>query len=484
MPEDLRVGMSWHGGEGDLSKTDLARSWKWILVPLAAYVSGIVVVANAGSQLMRFQPIHVVPLDRLSLESLLGIHIQPPLFSTLSFLVQPIEEHWVVVLVLALFGSATIVICFRALLAVTQSLYPSVVLATAIALSPPLILYSFWWFYTLPVALLLVAFVYFGVKWAKDRGILCLSGAAACLTTLYFTRSSVTIVVITVWLVLTVTLLARDRASRQRRLLSIAIVVAICSPTYLHGIHHLAVFGTNGSSSWVGQNIMRLPFYAGTVQELNALARDDCESRLLQVGPFADPREYPECLRDVDLTASDQTRDLARKTNSSVNTDLHLEISNRWTAFAVYAVVREPGSFAAAYVPRLEPAQRGSLIQFFWSNVEYEILSPVTKPLGFPARVWGWVFMLVGPFAFFGLALVFAIGARDFFRSGEARSNYRRYFPMVSVFICLTATAVFLEVGENERFRAELTPSVIVLGAVAIPYARRVLSHRAWRAGQ
>ena len=442
------------------------------MVPLAAYASGIFVLAKAGSQLMRFQLMHVVPLDRLSLESLLGIHVQPPLFSALSFLVQPIEEQWEVVLVLALFGSATIVICFRALLEVTQSLYASVVIATAIALSPPLILYSFWWFYTLPVALLLVAFVYFGVKWAKGRGLLCLSGAAACLTTLYFTRSSVSIVVVTVWLVLTATLLTRDRASRQRRFVSFTILVAICSPTYLHGIHHLAVFGTNGSSSWVGQNVMRLPFYAGTVQDLNALARDDCESRLLQVGPFTDPREYPECLRDVDLTAATQTQGLAQKSNSSVNTDLHLEISKRWTAFAVYAVLKEPGKFAAAYVPRLEPAQRGSVIQFFWPNVEYEIITPITKPLGLSARVWGWAFVPIGLVSFVGLVLVFIVGARDFFQSGKIQSNFRNYFPMVSVFVCLAATAVFLEVGENERFRAELMPSVIVLAATLLPGIR------------
>ncbi len=358
--------------------------------------------------------------------------------------------------------------------------------ALLFALSPASILYESWLFYTYPTAALVIAaapLAFFAMKGGfcsrRALGFLMLCAAIVLTRTLFhwtfFVAMAGALVLV---------------ASPQRqRALRVAALPALLIGLVL--LKNLLLFGSFGTSSWLGMNLARVALEPIPTAERRVLVKRGELDTVTLIAPFSPLERYPEALRIPDspmgakaLQHPAVSRPFKSTRAVNFNHAAYAEISRRYRAGALATIRRDPGRYLdqlekgwlifampaseywfldrnrekiAAYEAFWDAAILGVSSTFTGAQVAYDRKDP--RYLRARSSVFGVVAASLG-LAWGGLRLIGAY--RRFRRGGDAGEL------MLIVYLMGTAGYVILvgnalDFRENNRMRFLIEPILMTL---------------------
>lgn len=397
------------------------------------------------------------------LHSLLYLHSQPPLYNLfvgLGLKVAPEEPGWLfhgVHLVLGLLLTT----CFYRLcerLGVARG-----VTLAALALflvTPPSILFENWLFYSYPVAVMLLASALFAHRFFSSGRPLDAAVLFGLLGGLALTRSSFH----AVWLVLcTGLVLVARRDAWRRSLAAAALPLALVAAIY---VKNAVLFGSPGTSSWLGMNVSRITTFAVPEEERRLLVERGELSELALMPPFQDLDVYPARYRQAEPSGV-PALDAPIKSNGWVNLNHagYIPLSRAYLEDARRVVLERPGDYLAAV--------RFAFLIFFSPPSASEFLNPNAAHIRpwvdfYYKAVFGFVFGFpIVPMAMMAAAL--AVCAHALWRPDAWGRAERWTLLFVGLnLLYVMGVSTFLELWENNRFRFATAAPVLVLDALLL----------------
>ena len=346
------------------------------------------------------------------------------------------------------------------------------------ALLPATVLYALFPYSTTVTALFAMVTVW-GVARIRTWHGVGVAISAAGMGGLFLTRASFTWWVALGWLIALTVLAVRERGHAAARGLAIAMLVLVGAGVVAVQAHYWAAFRVPTLSSWSGENISNALIEVGLSDEAKASlsSQDPCFAQLIAAGAWAPTDVYAPCLDPADeVKAGTPVLELVERPAPSMginyNAGARLRLSEDWTRFARAAVVEEPTALMRVAVGNAE--LEGSLARFLGrSDVYFETLD-VQKA----STPWLWNLLALWSAAFPVLAwlVVVAAAARGLLQR-SSRAWLPREFWFALVLLLLHAVpSIVGDYGENQRFRAELDPVLVVamvLGLGALITVRR-----------
>ena len=450
----------------------------------AAYLSIWALLLATGARLdfSRATMLQFVGAEELRASSwseLLLIHAQPPGFNALLKLTDQFGSQSTLAITL-IFAACTVAglwmtgdIVFQ-LTGSTKWASASGVLA---AIVPGTAFYSLWASYTTPTAFLLTATVWGMVRGARTHSIWLISISTASLTLAAFTRSSIVWPLIPVWLLANrKAVLAAFRVSSRwtSAIAGTLMVLSVVGLGVVQG-HAFATFGTPTLSSWGFENSSKALLTTMNDQEIASVVGDDeCLGEVLATGVFRPIVEYPDCARSggTDNAPDSVLLDAEFWQNGGANMNHRdrLALSDSWREFTVSAVADDPTRIIRIPFPSLANQERGTVVRFLWPSAWYWLIEQNVSRGGVVSTLWiaalSWVPIIMISLVVVGLARSRTLWASDRIR----RSSFR--ISSVAV-LALAVLYLFLETGENERFRVEIDWLLIALGMSVLAMMRR-----------
>jgi hypothetical protein len=340
------------------------------------------------------------------------------------------------------------------------------------SISPAVICYESWLFYSYPLAVLLTAAAAL-VHRFPARGLvtgLLLFGAIAAVALTYslfhlaWCLAALSLVVVAV--------------PPQRRLRALVAGAPLLLVLALYA-KNAVVFGQFGASSWFGMNLAKITVYNAPLVERAALVRAGTLSPLALVPPFSALEDYPRELQRTPQLAA-PILEIRTKTTGVANLHHHayLEISRRYladalalirarpdvylgnvaNAFGVYALPATANPFLGWNPERIRPWERA------WRILPGGAPAALRRPTERPDRsdlrslaehaTWGWMACLA-------VALVGStLGG---VRALREPASQPRAALLLFVALCLgwvTGVGNLIELGENNRFRFAIDPLI------------------------
>jgi hypothetical protein len=463
-------------------------AWRatWPFLPGIAIVLAVyaITVSRGGRFLFEERFLVMQALDPRSLgndplPSLLSLHTQPPLMNGLYALTDSAPERlgWIM-LASAVTTTLLVVDTVRASgrgdswATVAGALY---------ALLPATVLYALFPYSTTVTALFAMVTVW-GVARVRTWHGFGVAISAAGMGGLFLTRASFTWWVALGWLVGLTVLAVRQRGHAAARALAIGMLVLVGAGVVAVQAHYWAAFRVPTLSSWSGENLSNALIEVGLSDDAKAAlsSQDPCFAQLIAAGAWAPTEVYGPCLDPADeVKAGTPALDLVERPAPSMginyNAGSRLRLSDDWARFARAAVAAEPTALVRVAVGNAE--FEGSLARFLGrSDVYFETLD-IQKA----STPWLWNLLALWSAAFPVLAwLVVSAAAVRGLVQRTSRAWLPREFWFALVLLLMHAVpSVIGDYGENQRFRAELDPVLIVamvLGLGALVTVRRTSS--------
>ena len=427
-------------------------------------------------------PWQFIPSSELHAGPLLNVfffHGQPPLFNALLYIFDnfgtfaPIAWH-----ILFISGTCLQIWMISQLIWYwTRDKSLSLLGASTYALLPGTHLYSMWLFYTQPVAILLTITVWSlvsGYEKGKIRYFL-LSNIGILI--LFLWRSSIVWPIALLWLFAISVIVTKRRHQATRKALAIFFVVTLFSTSTIgiFTVKNQVIFGVQTQSSWVYENFAKVILYSVSKEELTIASRgNSCFEELIKVGTFQDIKDYPTCVSE---SSSDklslphvEALDKAVWTNGNLNYNykVRLLLGEQWKKFTVKIIELNPKIIFRVLSPSFSDQRRGSVVQFLWPSTDYKFISENMEKLGDFGKVWMFTFAWI-PLA--SLILIMYSILIAIVRKSHRPRFFRSYIASLSLVAYLSFTYIFFEIGENQRYRAELDPLLISLAAIGLHQA-------------
>ncbi|MFA7323433.1 MAG: hypothetical protein WC005_03655, partial [Candidatus Nanopelagicales bacterium] len=354
----------------------------------------------------------------------------------------------------------------------TGLVIPAITAAIAVAILPGTLFYSLWLFYTQPVAALLVVTawgVVRGCTLQRQSGFLV---SVLAMTGLFLIRSSFVWPVALIWIGAVIWIGSQRLRGDQRSVVPLVIVSAfafliIGSLT----AKNIVIFGSYTQSSWSAENYGKALIHTMDDAQVQQVTQDNrCFVELSSVGSFQPSSHYPICLNSgyarLDLPAS-QILDTPMWSNGDTNFNDRdrLVLAQAWAQFDSHALRTNPALAVAVLVRSSVTTSHGSIVTFAWPSADYPFLHPNTDKLGRTGRLWmigtAWIpLVAMASWILFSLLSLARVRLRTF--------AFASYLLVGGLMAYLGLAYLLLEVGENQRFQAELDPLAIALGATAI----------------
>ncbi|MDQ4098000.1 MAG: hypothetical protein M3144_09060 [Actinomycetota bacterium] len=440
-----------------------------------------------------WQYVDPVAVGRDPVGSFLHLHIQPPLFNMAMigagkaspFPVGPTLH----VLFLAT-GLALAAASFALLRRFGVADRPAVAVALLVACNPTAILYENWLFYAYPTALLLVVATLLITRYAQSRrsrdAVLFFAAMAAVI----LTRS----VFHAVWLLVAgVGLLLVTVPAARRAVLAAAVVPFLLVCALL--VKNLVLFDQFSSSSWLGMNLARISTFQIPEGERHRLVRDGDLSALALRPTFAYYDLYADSgFGTVRPGSGHPVIDEAVKSDGSPNFNYagYLGIYRQYLTDALASIRLRPGAYVRGqatafvlylnspsdYLVRTENQRRIAALDATWRTVAYgEVPRALTdslredqSPLVNRMFMMGLsVAAVLAAVALVGGRLLVAVVRRR--RTAEPAIVGLLFAWLTLCYFTVVVNAV--ELGENQRFRFEVEPLLVLLAAG--------LGHELWR---
>ena len=418
------------------------------------------------------------------LESVFFHHSQPPAFNLLLGAAMKIApDHWQALLAWLWMGMAALLAWM--LLNLVRGLgvpaWPAAIATCVFILSPPVVLYENWLFYTYPEAVLLTASGYLALRFAKDRRPRHAWMVFSVMALLALTRSAFHLA----WYVaLAAFLLVATRTWRTRVALTAVGPFVVVLAVY---VKNAIVFGTFASSTWFGMNLGQIALRQLPPAERTALVEAKVLSPLALQNPFQSLGTYPGDwttpeFRDVPVLQ----RKLRGGRSPNFNRVEYIAVSRAFARDSFAAIRSRPDLY-------LDTVGRAALL-YFTPASDYPFLKKNRAQLTVLEAIYNR--SVFGTFAaptagmqgewlsgreveerftwmWFALVLLGTAGALiAFVRELHAKTSLSpetttRLFLLANV-LYLSLVGIFLEFGENNRLRFPIDPLVVPLAMASI----------------
>lgn len=452
----------------------------WVLLVGPAVFMGVWAAAlTSGLRLdfARDRMMQFVGVDELGsvtfLEAWRSIHIQPPGFNMLLKFSDSLGPDGSMFWMLILLGITLVALWMVGDIVwqLTSARGWVICAGLVAALAPGTLYYSLWVFYTQVVAFLLVL-----MAWGLVAGLVRKSVGAfitACLgvVPLFLIRSTYVWVIAVAWIFVVVLLGRRSLGSErtnQSWFLSVAGIVGILAVLSVQAVSW-TTFGNVSQSSWGYENTAKALMTQMTEEDLAAAAQGDlCLAEVVEVGVFKPIEEYPDCAlsaRPEDVTAGNTILDSTTWMNgfTNLNNIQRLALADQWRTFTFNALRDDPMSLARIPFPNFETQERGTIARFLWPSSWYGLIDGNVSAGGMASSVWILLFSWIPAVALIGVVLGLWY-VRFRWRSGDPRRLAYRL--VAACVVGISVMYLFLETGENERFRAEIDWLIIAVGVV------------------
>lgn len=353
-----------------------------------------------------------------------------------------------------------------------------VVTLVGVALSPDLVLYASWLNYGLATATLLMAALWWSIRFLATRrtrtGVAWFAALSA--VTLLNTTYQVE------WL-LGIVIFALVLSPRTRR----HVLVVACVPVLVVACwmtKNAVLFGTTSTSSWLGMNLARPVLFHAPPAEIRRLERNGTLTALASVTPFSGPDRYVPRFVQATPSAVPALGELSKSDGwPNYNNPLYIQVANQYLRDDLAFIAADPGRYARDVAVATQ-AWSVPTDQYFTGDANSDHLAPYAhlydRWVGWqvdddPAPVavlyapnttslpWTWL-----SFQAVIVTLLVLVGT-PLLLWRRRRSGDPRTLPLVMAWwTCGFALAVSscFELGENERFRFELGPLPLVLATV------------------
>lgn len=402
-----------------------------------------------------------------------SIHMQPPGFNMILKYTDSVGAGAEVVW-LALLLAATLVALWMVgdlVWTLTGDLRWSLASGLLAAVIPGTLYYSLWVFYTQLAAVLLTTMV-----WGLAVGLVRRSGwaltiAAVSALPLFLLRSTYVWILVIIWILVVLALGWRQLGSSGRAARLSLLVTSVGGVLVVIGVQALSwtTFGSITQSSWGYENAAKAVMTQLSVESRVAAAHGDpCLEQVLAVGVFEPIGAYPECARGAETRDHLPTNALLEENTwqngyPNLNTTDRLALAEQWREFSVNAVADNPWAVLRIPFPNFETQERGTIARFLWPSSWYWLIESNVAAGGLLATVWIVAFSWVPAAGLLGI-LLGLFTARRRWNRGDAR---RFAYVVGSILVLgISVAYLFLETGENERFRVEIDWLIIALGAV------------------
>lgn len=438
----------------------------WAIFRLASWAVGVRLDTSPGSWFWQY--LDLEQLRDQPLVSLWYLHAQPPGFNALLAVGQQFTRpDLFYAAAFRVFGALLAVGFARAVERLGVSRRGAIAGVWLFNALPSSLLYESFFFYSLPVAAILVwAVVAFGSTASRPRPRSLALFTALC-ALLVLTRSTFH----WTWVLLTAGLLAARVPRGWRRYVAVSGFVVACSLLF---VKNAVLFGFFGSSSWLGMSIAKHALEPLSPAQRAILVADDPPevAHLVNAPPFATLDRYSAQLREVPPQFSNVPV-LASPLKSSGSLNLnhiaYIHISDNYGKLARRAVSRYP----TAYMQSV----RRAVLTLANPSVEYWELLPNLAKIGrwhaFVSELGGlppfdaseyrafeadYLATRVSP-AYMCLTLLTLVwGIRGAFSArGPAGRSSMLQFALMTIGLVTTAQ-ILVEVGENHRIAYEVFP--------------------------
>ena len=440
-----------------------------------------------------WQYVDPVAVDRDPVGSFLHLHVQPPLFNMAMtaagevspFPVGPTLHVLYLAMGLALAGAS-----FALLRRFGVAPRPAVALALLVVCNPTAILYENWLFYAYPTALLLVVATLLVIRYAESKrsrdAVLLFAAMAAVI----LTRS----VFHPVWLLVAgLGLLLVTMPAARGAVLATAAVPFLLVCALL--VKNLVLFDQVSSSSWFGMNLARISTFQISEEERGRLVREGDLSSLALRPTFAYYDLYADSGFGTPRSRSGHpVVDDPVKSDGGPNFNYagYLGIYRQYLRDALASIRLRPGAYLRGqatafvlylnspsdYLVRTDNQRRIAALDATWRTVAYgEVPRALTdslrenqSPLVNRMFTMGLaVAAVLAAVAVVGGHLLVAVVRRR--RTAEPAVVGLLFGWLTLCYFTVVVNAV--ELGENQRFRFEVEPLLVLLAAG--------LGHEMWR---
>ena len=358
--------------------------------------------------------------------------------------------------------------------------------------SPAFLLYANWFTYAEPTAACSAVGAWCLVRFLRTRrtatGAVAFSafGAMVLLDSTYQVE----------WLVVLVVVAAIALGRQWRVVVRAAAVPLVVLATWY--VKDLVLFGTTTTSSWLGMNLARSVLYRAPASQVAALQRQGVLGPLASIPPFSSPQTYVPRFATARPSSDPALGALAKGNGApNFNNPLYVTVSSQYLHQDLAWIRAEPGQYAAD-VSRSVRVWLVGTDQNFTDSVNWPHVAtyarvydravgwqpaqdPAVGLVLFHRSMWQWTWLSWHAVAVTLLALVGA----------PVLAWRRRRHPTLGAGVaalwwtCLYAFAVssLVEIGENERFRFELGPLLLVLATVVVTEVVRSVRRRRPGAG-
>lgn len=460
-------------GRGGASRAAWRIAWPFLPGAVVVLLVYAVTVWRGGRFLFEERFLVMQALDPRSLgndpiPSLLSLHTQPPLMNGLYALTDAAPERlgWIMLaaaLVTTLLVVDTVRVSGRGdrWAAVAGALY---------ALLPATVLYALFPYSTTVTALFAIVTVW-GVARIRSWHGVGAAISAAGMAGLFLTRASFTWWVAIGWLIVLAVLVRRGKGHAGARSLAIVTLVLVGAGVVAVQAHYWAAFRVPTLSSWSGENLSNALIEVGLSDEAKASlsSQDPCFAQLIAARAWGPTDLYGPCIDPAEeVKSGTPVLELAERPSPSLginyNSGARLRLADDWARFARAAVVTEPAALVRVAVGTAE--LEGSLARFLGrSDVYFETLD-IQKA----STPWLWNLLALWSAAFPVLAwlVVVAAAVRGLIQPTSRTWLPREFWFALALLLVHAVPSIIGDYGENQRFRAELDPVLVVAFVVGL----------------
>lgn len=340
-------------------------------------------------------------------------------------------------------------------------------------LSPPVILYENWLFYTYPVAMLLLVSAFLLYTYLKHQRTSTLIIFFSCCAAIVLTRT----LFHTFWFIAILGWLLYLRRQRVKQILLCALIPLVI----LAGLHikNFMLFRQTGYSSWFGMNIAKMTLTV-PLHTLQAEYENGKVSRLAQIEPFGAPEEYYP-FAHFDTTTHVPVLDMEYKSTGYPNYNhiAYISVSQQYLTTAHYLISKYPLYYLLSIVKALYAYFQPSSDEAIFVNnnrlrIKIWTLLYEDYILGGALRfLWQATFtnrysqerIIHLNFLFFFTPFIIIWGWINQWKKknvqGDARNSLFMF--IISTITYVTVIGNALEMSENMRFRFLIVPFFYIL---------------------
>jgi hypothetical protein len=407
--------------------------------------------------------------------SLVALHSQPPLFNLLLGVVFKLAPGHESVAFQALFTSGAYVL-YLALFGLLRQLGVSrgraLIVSTLYLTSPGVVLYEHWLFYTFPISVLVALSALLLMRALRRPSLVGFSAAFLCVASLGLLRSVFHPLhfIFTVIGVFAVVPRAQRGLIVKCAVLPLILILTVATK-------NLVLFGSTGSSSWLGMNVARVALGSVNKEVRQTLAAQGQLTPTSIASPFSEVDVYPRCAAEE--VRPDWPQLTVSQTPSGIpnyNHARYLCASRDYLQDSITVVRLHPAAvlrtLARSWVLYFRPVSEYGLLTLNKTPLRtWEALHDVLSPkLPLPQM---WLGFTELPFTTGILLPTLFLLSAWIVRRRASWGALDREQMFVVLYALVTGVAFALvvntlESGENNRFRAEVDPLHAVLFGLVV----------------